>query len=199
MFVVLHVGSHLLLQLPVTCYFALLSYTIVPWELEVKWILSYINCIGHDVLSQQQKNLTKIEVGIICIMIWSWDNGDGVACGDLNMSPIILMHINTLSAVIGTVLRVLGGTSLREEVCHWARACVASKSISCSQLVLSISCGSRSVRSQPLVLSAMSVDGPTTTDPKPLELKVQNTLFCKSHLSWCLITELDKLLTYRDS
>lgn len=33
----------------------------------------------------------------------------GVACGDLNeMSPIILMHINTLPAVIGTVLRVLG-------------------------------------------------------------------------------------------
>lgn len=76
---------------------------------------------------------------------------------------------------------------------------MVSKSTRCSQLVLSISCGSRFVRSQLLVLSAMSVDGSTTMDPKPLELKVQNTLFCKSHLSWCLITDLEKSVTYRDS
>lgn len=50
-------------------------------------------------------------------------------------------------------------------------------------LVLSIFCGSRFVRSQPLVPSAVSVDGPTTMNSKLLELKVQNTLFCKSHLS----------------
>lgn len=143
---------------------------------------------------------SKIEVAIICIMMWSWDNGDGGGMWWFEWDVPHNSHAYKYPACSHWYcFESFRDTSLREEVCHWARACVVSKSISCSQLVLSISCGSRSVRSQPLVLSAISVDGPTTMEPKPLEPKVQNTLFCKSHLSWCLITELEKLLTYRES